>query len=420
MAYSSEEVSGRKAGRFYLSAAGLIFLAGFIIRIYFLIRYGNELSLNSDDMGYVDSADKLLSWGILTYGEKTPTVYIMPGYPLFLSFFIGLLGREAGLIAVRLVQIAANLTGCYFVYLTALRLEVKRPYALAGAAAIVFYPPSIITPNLLLTETLYTTLSLIGVYLSLGFLSRPSLKTAALLGAVFALAIQFRPVAALVPLFVCLLLLLRRTGDALFTKLKLCAVWLAVLVLLISPWWIRNYLLFDSFIPLTRSSGNPLLYGSYINYEGIEGGWREDWPLGRDRLESDRLHREMAVERIKQGFGNDFEAYFKWYTAGKAKRMWKRPFNWYHTAEMSDRLQLNYHYFLLLTGSAGILAAVCKRSFKGIVLALFIVYNTAAYMVFVTNERYCYPQMFIVAVFAGYFLELLSAGVRTGVRKLGL
>ncbi len=36
-----------------------------------------------------------------------------------------------------------------------------------------------------------------------------------------------------------------------------------VLFVVLGPWWARNYIQFDKFIPLTAGAGNPLLLGTY-------------------------------------------------------------------------------------------------------------------------------------------------------------
>ena len=36
---------------------------------------------------------------------------------------------------------------------------------------------------------------------------------------------------------------------------------------MMSPWWIRNYNIFHAFIPFTLATGNPMLQGTYINYD---------------------------------------------------------------------------------------------------------------------------------------------------------
>jgi len=49
--------------------------------------------------------------------------------------------------------------------------------------------------------------------------------------------------------------------------IKLGTVMFLAFVAVVSPWWIRNYREYGEFIPLAASSGNPLLQGTYVNYE---------------------------------------------------------------------------------------------------------------------------------------------------------
>ena len=48
---------------------------------------------------------------------------------------------------------------------------------------------------------------------------------------------------------------------------KLGSIMFIMFGVIMSPWWIRNYLEYGEFIPLAASSGNPFLQGTYINYE---------------------------------------------------------------------------------------------------------------------------------------------------------
>lgn len=400
--------------------AGL-FLLGYLARVYFLGAYGNGITLMSDDAGYVNSAKTLIETGVLTYRLPSPTAFIMPAYPLFLSFFILPFGMEDGLLIARLIQILVNLAGIYMVYLIARRFIKNRFFALLPVALLMFYPPSILTPGLLLTETWYTTLMLLCLYLSLRFLDKPGMKLAVLLGIFYSLAVYFRPIIVLFPVIVCVLLLFLKRGISFVEKFRLGLVWALVMVVFLAPWWVRNYRTFNTFIPLTAASGNPLLYGTYINFEGIDHGYRSDWPKGNNEFEGNKLQLEMAMERIRSGFKENFPGYVRWYTIGKLKYMWKYPFDWFTVKEFSYHFVVRYHYLILFTGFLGILIYLFKKPADYHVLLIFIAYSTLIYMVYVTSARYCYPQIYLTAIFSGFFAEravkFISAFNRTFPRS---
>lgn len=386
-----------------------VFLAGFVLRLYFLIKYGNGITLNSDDRGYVNSARHLLGSGVLTYGDITPSVFIMPAFPLFLSLMFSLFGVENGQLAARLLQIVVNMADCYLIYLIAARFFTGKVFALVVAVIIIFYPANVIMPGLLLTETWYTAALTACVYLCILFLKKPSKKLSVALGIAFSCAMYFRPVIALVPILVCTFLFLKDYGIPFYEKLKLGFIWAVVMAVLLSPWWIRNYVDYRTFIPFTASSGNPLLYGSYINYEGIKNGNRLDWPTGKNKYETDELQKKLAVVRIKAGFKNNFWGYLRWYTVGKLERLWKQPFCWYMPPEFPREFFMNYHKLLVFTGFAGILAALTLygKSMANCVVLMFIIYGTVINLIYVASPRYCFPQTCLLAIYSGVFLRVI-------------
>lgn len=398
----------------------LIFTGGFLIRLYFLFKYGNDMTLDSDDVGYINSAMKLLSSGMLTYNTNTPTVFIMPAFPIYLSLMIKVFGPVQGLIAARFFQIIGCMVGYYFLYRIASRFFMNKYFALLITAVMIFYPTAVIMPNLLLTETWYTVFVVVGAYLCILFLEKPSIKLSITLGAVFAAAIYFRPVIAMLPVLIGIIFFLAKNGASFAGKIKLCLLWAAVVVLLLSPWWVRNYRDFKMFIPLTASSGNPLLYGSYIDYEDILYGSRDDWPHGKTQLETDQKQKEMAVQRIKVGFKLDFARYMKWYAVSKFVRLWRYPFAWNMPQEFPPVLYLNYHKLLWITGLLGCImsAFVYRRSLQFYVVLAFVLYSTVLYMVYVAYPRYCFPQLPLVAIFSGVFLQTMFFGIKNGFGKL--
>jgi hypothetical protein len=392
-----------------------VFVAGFAARMYLLLKYRNSITINSDDQNYVNSAVKLLETGQLTYaGDESPSVFIMPAYPVFLSTMIWLFGMRYGLIAARFAQIIISMAGCWILYHIAVRFFVNRWVALITSAIVMFYPAGIIMPNLLLTETWFTTLTILCVYLCLLFLEKPSMKLAIWLGITFTGAIYFRPVIALFPVIVCLIMFFKKYGISFLEKFKYAFVWALVMAALLSPWWIRNYVHYRTFIPATASSGNPLLYGSYVNYEGIVNGNRLDWPIGKNRFETDKLQREMAINRIKDGFREDFKSYFHWYTVEKFKRLWRYPFSWYMPPEINPWLLYHYHNCILLLGFLGVVASlfIRRRLLYSMAVLLFIAYSSLINMVYVAAPRYCYPQIPLLVVLGGAFLQFAVLLIR--------
>ena len=306
-----------------------IIFVSLIIRIVMIIIYGNNLHLGSDDLNYIKSAVALLKSGIFTFHNyNEPTVFVMPLYPFFLAAVFKVFGyRFAGIQAVRLIQAVFSCITIYFVFRMTKKLFDEKT-GLIAVLLISFYPAFIITPGYILTETVFTMLLYILLYYSLEYTQNPSIPRFMLLGIIWTAATLCRPTVALYPILLFFYMLIRFR-----TKLIAIAVpGLAMTVpffLIITPWWVRNYREYNDFIPLTASSGNPMLQGAYIDYKSTPDNIVY-YKLGDNAFETNKTEVEMAKERIASGFKNDFWGYLKWFTLGKTKHFWGSTFYWKH------------------------------------------------------------------------------------------
>ncbi|RPF46751.1 dolichyl-phosphate-mannose-protein mannosyltransferase [Thermodesulfitimonas autotrophica] len=400
----------------YLILAAVL-LGALVVRVVFIHHWGSSLALGSDDVGYTESARRLVSNHVFSYWRPRlspepalgPSAYMPPGYPLFLSFFIYLWGDNAhALAAARYAQAFLMVGSVYLTY--RLGRELAGRWAGLGAAALVaFYPPLILINGLLLTETLFTFLliSFVGLWVQ----TKPAdARRHAVLGVVSGLATLVRPTGVLL-LFAAAgrlaLCLMRR-------KIGVRALWpalgalLLTFCLVLSPWWVRNALVFHRFIPLTASGGNPLLLGTYVNLEGIKYGWHPSWPVGKDPMETGELHTALAIKRLRDGFQNDFWRYLDWYTRGKFRLLWGRAFVWGGEDKLPRGVTLPYHYVLVAAGGFGLLYGLW-RCFPGsgrifAVLLLFTLVHLATY----AHCRYALPLLPLLAATAFWPLKVFA------------
>lgn len=144
-----------------------VILVAFLLRVFVLVNYGLDITLNSDDMGYVHSAINLIKTGMLTYMYKTePTVLIMPAYPMLLAgVFLIFDYTEIGLYAAKFIMIIIGILGIYGIYLLGKYLY-NIESGLIAALILTFSFSQILTDNLLLTETPFMTSFIYLVYFS--------------------------------------------------------------------------------------------------------------------------------------------------------------------------------------------------------------------------------------------------------------
>ena len=185
---------------------------------------------------------------------------------------------------------------------------------------------------------------------------------------------------------------------------KYASIVLGIFCIIMSPWWIRNYKQFNTFIPFTASSGNPFLQGTFVNYDQ-SNGFGVLYEKGDNYIESNKNEIKAGIERLKTYGKKEPLKYLSWYTLGKTWYFWRTPFYW--NGIIGFILALIQHYFILITSILGIRLSVKKSSLRDntlIILGTIIIFNIA-YLPYYTFERYSYPLISLLTIFSGYIID---------------
>lgn len=180
-----------------------------------------------------------------------PSALRAPGYPYFLGFIYSFTGDS--ITAGRLANALLGVLAVWLIYLVVRRVWGARPALVAAAIAAVF-PPLVLLSRDLLSESLFIALELGTVLCVLEYRRFRDLRWAAaagLLGGLAALTRNPGPALA-IPVLIGLWVLRPRLGRA---ALRAPALALAVMVLAVLPWTIRNAIEFDAFVPITSGTG---------------------------------------------------------------------------------------------------------------------------------------------------------------------
>jgi 4-amino-4-deoxy-L-arabinose transferase-like glycosyltransferase len=179
-----------------------------------------------------------------------PTAFRGPGYPLVLGAVYAVTGDsvEAG----RYVNAALGALAVLLLYLITSRLFSRR-VALVAAGLLAVYPPLAFLSLELYSEPLFIDLMLGAVLAALVYGKDRRLRWALAAGALAGLAALTRQNGVLlIPILAWALSLPPRRRLAAFGA-PLAAGIAAVLV--IAPWTIRNYVVFNDFVPLSTGGG---------------------------------------------------------------------------------------------------------------------------------------------------------------------
>ncbi len=189
-------------------------------------------------------------------------VRVGPGYQFFLAGVYKLFGHHYP--PVWILQALFLSLSAFFTYLIAKEIFRESWAEFVGliAAALVGFSPDLITVSaMLLTENVGIFCMILSVYLFLRLLRRGGWQFAFLFGVVFAVAAIVRTPAVFlfIPIAV-VLLATRRWKDLVVAAFAI--------VMMLTPWTIRNYHLYHAFVPFSVNSG----YNIYIgNHPGATG-----------------------------------------------------------------------------------------------------------------------------------------------------
>ena len=259
--------------------------------------------VTADGSLYLSAARNLVFHHVFSHSqaaaaEIVPTVSHPPLYPAVIAL---LWWRDAApFMAVGLLQAALSAATVALVYLIA-RDCFNRTAALVASAGMLMAPMSSFYTSLVLTETLFTFLITLGVFLW-------GRKQAALCGVVFGLAALTRT--TMLPFLVLLLLLslwprVRRSGR------RTCLIIALVALAVSSVWIVRNGFVTGKFVPVATGSGLNLLFGTIeTSITGTRYWTGSSWvakqrelPVfqadeGLPEVERDRARARRALTRI--------------------------------------------------------------------------------------------------------------------------
>lgn len=245
-----------------------IFIIGFTARLCFcFIIWGIDRPPVDDGRDYYRIAVSLTE-GSGFAGKTGITARRPPLYPFFISWIENLSLNT--FVVVRLVQCFLGALLPLFIFDIARRMyRIEIGFIAACIAAL--YPIFIFLPSRFLTENLFTFLVLLAIWYFVRF-EESGIHAYFIFGSLCGLAILTRPSLLLfLPLFVLWGFLRFRKKTSFFLLSSFLFSLGAFLV--VSPWSLRNYLVFGSFVPVTTNAGITFMHDNnpYLKEMGWAG-----------------------------------------------------------------------------------------------------------------------------------------------------
>lgn len=315
-----------------------IIVLGFQMRLQVISQTEIENPVIADAQKYVLYAYNLTNFGIYTYADNgikghpeqlKPDALITPGYPLFLSVFIGNGFTPSQYYVTLLSQALLSTLTILFSYFLFLRLG--KGWALL-ASLLVACSPHLINMNVyLLTETLFCFLLVLFLMLCSRLKDDTNIWVFFATGLALGLATLTRPWTQGFIFLLLPLLSLTLTQQRLFKPLIVLAGFASVIL----PWMIRNYLAIGM-VTDTTLSFTSVYHGMYpdmmYNFmpESLGFPYRFD-PWGQNMT----LSSQIVLDELYRRAAEKPWIYFQWYAWGKLSAV----FSWSILGGLGDVFQ---------------------------------------------------------------------------------
>lgn len=404
----------------------LILIASLCLHILFLIKQPspefNEVIKQyygaPDAYNYYLSAEQLLEDGVFgyvylkRYEEPVINAYITPGQPIFLAICL-LITKIVHLPLynfVVLVNMILNILSIFLIYRIGKELFEKESIGIVAALLFSTYISIYHYFRTLLTEPTSIFLFILSVYLFVMAWKYNQTKTHIIFGITVSILLMFRPNPAPV-LLIAIFTILFTYGIR--SSIKIGLLWLIGPLLIIGPWVLRNAITLHEFVLFSTQSGNPLLAGTDpYNKQGFENIVKEM------KKEGFIDQKEYAMYRIKQGFLNDFNYWFSWFTLGKTIELFRIPsmVNYYLNYAFYPFV-LFQHYLIIYTGviTSFICSLHTKKHIRLMMLVLTIVTYIAFSNIFLAIDRYGFFIIPLICLVASYGLVFSLQSIKNKI-----
>jgi len=381
---------------------GIILLTISLGGIYSL--YLGDLFRFYDEGEYYLIAQNIVEKGFVTINGTDPSAWRPPGYPLWLSLFMTI---GFNIFFLRLVNFALLGLCVYLVYKI---LEPKsKLIGLCGALLMLFYPVFFFTASTFYPQIFVMTLFLLTIYL----LFRESVvpyRTAVIVGVIYGV-LMLTVVTFLGSLLITAAWLVYESRE----QWKKAAVMVLTTVMVLTPWTIRNYLVFDTFVLVANNGGVAFVLGNSPGTKPNLGG-----NISLPEFDKSKLKSEVAIDRYYKSTAINYMLNNKLKTV---KMYFLKLLNHYnYTNILMTKSQMSVvkdvvlfvTFYTLLAFALMRIAMFRKVSFSSKDMYLVLLYLGHGFLLalFITRIRYRLPYDPLLAILGApalaYFLSKIS------------
>jgi len=199
-----------------------------------------------DSYGYWQLAYNIKEYGIFSQSYSLPLepdYYRTPVYPLFIIIAESI---RVETIPIIVLQLLLGVLTCFYTYKLSHKITQNTFISSLAALIVAIDVPSIVMNNIVMTETLFTFLLIVSVYQFIGYLQTGKTVLLITCAVLIGLTILCRPIGFFVPLFLSLFIFYNHRKEKVIF-LKKFFLFGSIVLLILSPWLIRNKIVFDHY-----------------------------------------------------------------------------------------------------------------------------------------------------------------------------
>jgi 4-amino-4-deoxy-L-arabinose transferase-like glycosyltransferase len=331
---------------------------------------------------------------------RIPTAFSPPLYPYVIAGIIEIFGSA---VPVKIIQVLLSVLTGVCIYWMGLTVFNRRT-GLTAAFLFAISPEIVVLSGSLYTETLYIFLSTLAFALLSQGIKVMHNKFWMLSGFFLALAILTRHILILFPFW---LLVVTAVIPALRPLFRQCFRLAVVCLLLLVPWIVRNYVVFDQFVPIASGAGGGLWHGSNLSNKG-----QYQYDLSRQTVAEQTRGLERPVDKDRELLNQSFHAILQSpvrYSLMVARKFFRFFTQVYEDIPRGERRKTNLwvqltliisYYPVLLGCLAGLFLS--RRQWR-LVFPLYsvILYSGLIYSVTLVTPRYRIPLIPFMIIFTG-------------------
>lgn len=430
----NETIKSNKKILFY------IFIAALLLRVFFFLTVSliPDVNLNQDfEYGIIARSliagegysvpwreepcaqEPLVPW-LEEPGAQEPlkvphnyrsSAYHLPFYPIMLAAIYYFVKSTFSTFIIISIQILLSSATCFLIYLIALKLFINQRAAIIAGGIMIFYPTFIIYVARIIPETiLIFWLSLTVLYL-LRLKDNPSYRNSLVTGSLIGIALLTSNVVVPMIPFIVIWLLISLTASW-KQRVKIIILTMVTAFMVVSPWLVRNYIVFREF-PLMKANlghnlwlgNNPWATGTFYTQSGefMADVLSKDFLEGQklSEVEQDKGLYVKAITYIKENPMN----YIKLSLKRFYYFVWFPPDNFLSKEAMLHKKISKIPFAFILVASIIGAALSLKKYPKDVFLILSIILSQALLfsLILVGHPRYrmtIEPYMILFSAYA--------------------